>query len=115
MKAHDIGIWGEELALKYLKKKGYKHIQSRYRTRLGEIDLIMRRGELVVFVEVKLRSSALSALPRDYVTASKQRKLQSAALEWMAQNGGDIPVRFDVIEIDMRDGKPCIAHIENAF
>ncbi len=115
MKAHDIGLWGEEQALKYLKKKGYKLLQSRYRTRLGEIDLIMRRREVVVFVEVKLRSNAMSAAPRDYVTASKQHKLKSAAMEWMAQNGGDIPVRFDVIEIDMRDGKACITHIENAF
>ncbi len=115
MKAHDIGLWGEEQALKYLKKKGYKFVETRFRTRMGEIDLIMRRGELVVFVEVKLRLNAMSAAPRDYVTASKQRKLRSAALEWMAQNGADIPVRFDVVEIDMRDGKACITHIENAF
>ena len=115
MKAHDIGLWGEEQALKYLKKKGYKFLQSRYRTRLGEIDLIVSKREMVVFVEVKLRSNGISAAPRDYVTPSKQRKIQSAALEWLAQRGEDIPIRFDVIELDMRDGKTCITHIENAF
>ena len=116
MKEKLIGRFGENAAADYLRKKHYKIIGANYRCRLGEIDLIAENRECVVFVEVKSRRDAGFAEAREFVTASKQRKLIATAELWLAQNPTEKQPRFDVIEVYCENGVvKTIQHIENAF
>ena len=113
------GAWGEATAAAYLRKKHYKILASGYRSRFGEIDLIARTGNYLVFVEVKLRKTAKFALPREYVDWRKQDKLRTTAAQYLADHPTDLQPRFDVIEIYAPDGcataHPEIYHMEDAF
>jgi putative endonuclease len=93
------GRWGEEMAAKYLEKKGYRLIAAGYRCRFGEIDLILKKGATVVFAEVKLRRSSSFASAADNVTGAKRQRIKAAARMWLAEKDDDSPVRFDVIEV----------------
>lgn len=114
-----LGRWGEAQAADYLKKQGYRLLATGYRTRYGELDLVMQRGELIVFVEVKLRRSAAFAPARDHVTAGKRERLKITAGQWLAKEGCELPCRFDVVEVyapqGADTGNPRIFHIEDAF
>lgn len=117
-KAKTRGEIGEDIALRYLQGKGYKLVEQRARSRWGEIDLVMRKGGEVVFVEVKLRESARFAEAREFVDAHKQRRLRNTAELWMQEHGGDLRARFDVVEIyppHNSSEREEIVHIENAF
>ncbi|MBE6999918.1 MAG: YraN family protein [Clostridia bacterium] len=94
-----LGRWGEELAASAYKKKGYKLLDANYHSRFGEIDLILGKGKLVVFSEVKLRKSARFAAAREFVTRDKQEKIMKTALLWLADRKPMPEVRFDVVEI----------------
>ena len=113
------GAWGEDRAALYLRMRGYRIIERNFRCRQGEIDLIARKGEAVVFVEVKLRKNAEHGEAREFVTAVKQRRIVSAAELWLMKNRCELQPRFDVIEIYAPDGtktlRPRINHLENAF
>jgi len=122
MNARQRGKWGEGLALEYLKKKNYALVASGWRSRFGEIDLIVQNKEYLVFVEVKLRKNTDFAYAREYVGKDKQRKLRATANLWLAGHETQLQPRFDVIEIYAPDGSaapemihPEIIHIENAF
>ena len=113
-----LGKWGEEQAANYLRKKKYEIISAGYRTRFGEIDIIAKKKNLVVFVEVKLRKNDNFALAMEYVDVYKQNRLRTTAEIWLGQKQIDCPCRFDVIEVYApygADGKISINHIENAF
>lgn len=112
-----LGKWGEELAAKYLANKGYSILSANYRTRYGEIDLVTEHLGIIIFVEVKTRSSTQFGFPEEAVTPKKQQHLVHAAeLYLQAQNQLDSLWRFDVIAIRKGpDGKPLITHFENAF
>ena len=103
----------EARAADYLRKQKYEVIGANYRCRFGELDLIAKKRELVIFVEVKLRKNDRFGAAADAVTASKQDKLRKAAASWLASHDCDAPTRFDVIEIYTDTGR--INHIENAF
>ena len=107
------GREGEAKAADYLRHKKYEVIGANYRCRFGELDLIAKKRELVVFVEVKLRKNDRFGAAADAVTLSKQDKLRKAAASWLASHDCDAPARFDVIEIYTDTGR--INHIENAF
>jgi len=113
------GAEGERLALAYLKKKGYKLVESNFSTRYGEIDLIVRNHEYLLFVEVKLRKDSGFARAAEAVDFRKQKKLRDTAELWLAKGEhGELQPRFDVIEIYMTEGAAKadkIIHIENAF
>ena len=113
------GKWGEGQALKYLKGKGYSAVAESYRSRFGEIDLIVKNKDCLVFVEVKTRKNANFAQAREYVGKAKQRKIISTANMWLALHNTTLQPRFDVIEIYAPEGEntktPEIIHIENAF
>ncbi|MBQ6047858.1 MAG: YraN family protein [Oscillospiraceae bacterium] len=120
MTTGEIGAWGEDRACEYLTDKGYRIIRRNFSSRTGEIDIICKKGNMTVFVEVKTRRSSVYAEPRDFVTFSKQRKLKSAAKWWLSLTKSyDFPARFDVIEVFSPDGlygkDYSINHIENAF
>ena len=114
-----LGKWGEDTALRFLKKLGYHEIMRGYRTRFGEIDLIIRDDEYIIFAEVKLRKNRDFGEAREFVGAPKQRRLRSTAEIWLSANETGLQPRFDVIEIYAPDGTktrdPEIFHIENAF
>ena len=78
------GREGEAAAAAYLRKKKYEVIGANYRCRFGELDLIAKKRELVIFVEVKLRKNNRFGAASDAVTAAKQEKLRKAAASWMA-------------------------------
>ena len=107
------GKEGEAKAADYLRRKKYEVIGANYRCRFGELDLIAKKRELVIFVEVKLRKNDRFGAAADAVTFSKQDKLRKTAASWLAAHDCDAPTRFDVIEIYTDTGR--INHIENAF
>jgi putative endonuclease len=117
MDARQRGKWGEELALAYLNNKNYITISRGYRSRFGEIDLIVRNKGFIVFVEVKLRKNAVFAQAREFVGREKQKKIRMTASLWLASHNTKLQPRFDVIEVYAPDDKatPEIIHIENAF
>lgn len=114
-----VGAWGEALAAEYLKKKKYKLVATGYRSRFGEIDLIMANRKYLVFVEVKLRKSASFAAAHEYVDSYKQDRIRTTAAIYLSQNPTCLQPRFDVIEIYAPDGAatadPEIHHMEDAF
>ena len=117
MNTSERGKWGEEVALEYLIRKGYTTVAKGWRSRFGEIDLIVKNREYLVFVEVKLRKSANFAHAREYVGKSKQDKIRATASLWLVSHSNRLQPRFDVIEIYAPDetATPEIIHIENAF
>ena len=113
-----LGRFGEEQAAAYLNKKKYKILGLNYSCRFGEVDIIAQKDGYIAFVEVKLRKNAAFAQAREFVTASKQQRVMTAAQLWLSANPTDKQPRFDVIEIYAprgMDGELTINHIENAF
>lgn len=114
-----LGLWGEEQAAAFLKKRGVKILASRWRCRFGEIDLVARNGSFLCFVEVKLRKDNQLAPARAYVTVAKQRKLRVTAQRYLQLNPIELQPRFDVIEVYAPYGRqtkqPEIIYWENAF
>lgn len=109
-----LGCWGEDIAEKYLKKKGYIIVARNFRCRLGEIDIIALDGTKLVFAEVKTRQNQSYGLPCEAVNTQKIRHLKRMSAYYMALNfNEDRDVRLDVIEILMLEGRPYIRHIEN--
>ena len=113
------GDWGEALAAGYLKAHGCTILETNWRCRFGEIDLIAEKDGMLLFVEVKLRTNLQYGMPREYVTAKKQEKLRAAALLYLSMHGLDVPARFDVAEVytDAHHSARStrIEYIENAF
>ena len=107
-----MGRAGEQKATKYLKKLGYKILEKNYTTHLGEIDIIVKDGETIVFVEVKTRKDDLYGLPSQAVNYKKQEKYFAVATEYLVKNKlTDAVCRFDVVEICQEK----INHIIDAF
>ena len=112
------GVWGEHTARAYLERAGYRTVETNFRTRFGEIDIIAERGEYIVFVEVKTRKNARFAAAREYVTPAKQQRITATAALWLRQHPSGLQPRFDVIEVYGEEGisnAPRICHLENAF
>ena len=111
-----MGAWGEDLALRYLIKHGYRLVERNYRTRRGEIDLILRKEGTLVFVEVKLRRGTGFGDPLEAVTPRKQATLRYLAERYLAVREPDFDtVRFDVVGILASREGLRIDHIEDAF
>ncbi len=108
------GKLGEEIASKYITSKGGKVIEQNYRTKMGEVDLIVQINGELVFVEVKSRSNINYGYPSEAVNYKKQRKIINVAKYYILNNSlENVSIRFDVIEIYLKDKK--INHIVNAF
>jgi len=107
------GKWGEETALDYLNKNNYTTVQKGFRSRFGEIDIIVKNKEFLVFVEVKTRKNADFAHACEYVSKAKQKKIISTANYYLAKRPTKLQPRFDVIEIYTDPFE--VNHIENAF
>lgn len=111
------GDWGEDLALRYLTERGYTLVERNYRTRYGEIDLILRNSATLVFIEVKLRRGREFGDPVEAVTPRKQAAVRSIAEQYLAEREPDFEdLRFDVVGIlASRDEPPKVQHIQDAF
>jgi len=110
------GERGEDLACRYLERKGYRILARNYRTRSGEIDIVARDGEVTVFVEVKERQDALHGGGYEAVTKSKRRRVIRAAQSYAAAHGlWEAALRFDVMSIDWSTGDPSMRHNLGAF
>lgn len=115
-KRKHLGIKGEEYAANFLTENGYSIIHRNYRCKSGEIDIIARQDQTLVFLEVKARSSNLFGSPATAVTVRKQQQIARVAQEFLArENLFDTAARFDVISILFDGQKPDITHIPNAF
>lgn len=113
------GAWGEALAAEYLRGKGYRILNTGFRCKFGEVDIIASNQSFLVFVEVKLRKSPSYARAAEFVGPQKQKRLRTTASIYLSRYPTFLQPRFDVIEIYAPQGtatvRPEINHIEEAF
>lgn len=113
------GAWGEAQAARYLQRKHYRLVAAGFRSRFGEIDLIVKDRKFLVFVEVKLRKNENFAQAMEYVDRHKQDRLRATASWYLSQHPTKLQPRFDVVEIYAPQGAntedPKFFHMEDAF
>ncbi|MCX8030290.1 MAG: YraN family protein [Thermodesulfovibrionales bacterium] len=110
-----IGNRGENIAANYLREKGYLLLHRNYLTPYGEVDIIAKENNTLVFVEVKTRKRMTFGNPYESVTLKKQAKLKNIALFYLKNIQELYQVRFDVISIKFENGQTKIEHIKDAF
>ncbi len=106
-----IGNIAENMACEYLKNEGYEILRRNFETEFGEIDIIVQKGDVVAFVEVKAQSHPSDFNPSEKVNKQKQSKIKKTAIVFSWEHGEDWCYRFDIIEIVAEE----ILHIEDAF
>ena len=113
------GSFGEEIAVEFLLEKGYQIIARNFRCRMGEIDIIAKKDQVLTFIEVKTRNSLLAGNPAEAVTFTKQQKIRRVAQYYLLLEGllDNMPVlSFDVIEIIKHENKLVrFKHYEHCF
>ena len=116
MKRRDTGILGEKLAKDFLEKKGYRIIETNYRCPEGEIDIVARHNDSLVFVEVRTKTSLEFGSPEESITLTKQERLKTIASRYQQTHNNLPPLwRIDVVAIELKRGKLSrIELIENA-
>jgi putative endonuclease len=112
-----LGREGEEAAARALVRAGLRIVDRRFRCRFGEIDIIARDRDILVFVEVKSRSGVGFGHPAESITATKQRRMARVAQYFLSQRREtDVPCRFDVVEVLRKPGIDLeVRHIVDAF
>jgi putative endonuclease len=112
-----IGSEAESLAAHWLEARGCRVLERGYRSRIGEVDLILADGPVLVFCEVKARRSGRFGPPEEAVTPLKQSRIRRLAQEYQQKRHlFGCPVRFDVLAVSVaRSGPPAIRHIPEAF
>ena len=115
-KRQSLGKLGEDLACTELERRGYAILARRYRSRFGEIDIVAHHEETIVFVEVKARDGDEFGGGAAAVTPWKQRRIAQMAVDYLSHNNlHDRPCRFDVVTVDVKDGRPEIVVYAHAF
>lgn len=111
------GLYYEKLALKHLKKQGLTLLHKNYHCRLGEIDLVLRDVDYIVFTEVRYRENTDFGNGLDSVTQIKQQKLIKTAQHYLLHHSlyEKIAARFDVVSISLSQGKPELVWVKNVF
>lgn len=109
------GKEGEEMATQFLIEKGYEIIVRNYRHKRSEIDLIVKKNNWLIFVEVKLRSSDLYGYPEDFVDYKKAKNIMEGAEQYTFENNWHGNVRYDIVSIRIQKDKTEIIQIEDAF
>lgn len=117
MAAHnDLGNWGETKAATFMEQKGFEIVQRNYRDRHAEIDLIVQKDKMLIFVEVKTRTNVSFGFPEEFVNAAKAKSVMKAAENYIFDFDWHFDVRFDIVSILVfTNGKIEIRHIEDAF
>ena len=105
----------EQFARRYLEQQGMCLVESNYRCKAGEIDLIMQERDTLVFVEVRYRGSANFGSAAESITPAKQRKLLTTARHYLQHHRTSAPCRFDVVGITGQNGVDNIEWIKDAF
>ncbi len=110
------GRAGEDLAWEHLRHAGYRLVARNLRSRFGEIDLVVERGDTLVFVEVRTRTGTRFGTPLESIDERKRRQVARLAASFLARRRlDDRRARFDVVAVEWQDGAPKIEHVENAF
>ena len=118
MQSKTIGTLGENIAKNYLEKRGYKILETNYKTKIGEIDIIAQKGKNLVFIEVKTITTKENFLPEDKVNHRKKTKLINLVKFYLQEKkiNFDIPLQIDVIGIKLgKDKESEIQHFENVI
>jgi putative endonuclease len=111
-----LGKTGEDLACAELQRRGYAILARRYRTRFGEIDIVAREGDTIVFVEVKARATSRFGDGAAAVTGGKQRRIGRMAADYLVRRRlDDRPCRFDVVSVDLSLVRPVVEVYRDAF
>jgi len=111
------GDMGESIALKFLRKQGFKIIETNYKAKMGEIDIIAKKDKCLHFIEVKYRQELRFGAGRDAVHSRKQRTIRNVANLYLIQNKLQFKINacFDVLEIHSIGGVDTIEHLVNCF
>ncbi len=112
---NELGTLGEELAVEFLEKNGYKILETNWTFQKAEVDIIAQKDTVLAVIEVKTRSSIEFGLPQDFVKPKKIQLLVKAINEYVISNDLDLEVRFDIIAIQKENKGFLIEHIEDAF
>lgn len=113
---NDLGNWGERKASAFLEEKGFEIIEKNYRHRHAEIDLIVRKDKMLIFVEVKTRTGTAFGMPEEFVNVTKARLIMAAAEHYIYDKDWRFDIRFDIVSIlILPNGKTDIRHVEDAF
>lgn len=115
--AHTLGRQAEQVAARFLERNGYAVLTRNFRHGRREIDLIVRRGDLVAFVEVKARAGSGYGHPLEAITARKRREIEKVARAWVARHGrAGLAYRFDALAVLWRKGgTPVVEHVPGAW
>lgn len=116
--AQGLGRWGEDLAARYLRARGWSILARNYRFGRREVDLVVRRDDLVAFVEVKARSARGYGHPLEAITRLKRREVEAVATHFLASHGLDgVDVRFDAVAVYYRPDSryASLEHVEDAW
>ncbi|GAB3932751.1 YraN family protein [Larkinella terrae] len=112
---NETGKRGEDEAVRYLQQKGYQILERNYRHQHAEIDLIAQKGKLLIFAEVKTRTSTRFGNPEEFVTYTKARLVMKAAEHYIFTKDWNHDVRFDIVAVTVLPDEVTIKHIEDAF
>ncbi|MES2812249.1 MAG: YraN family protein [Bacteroidota bacterium] len=112
---NDLGKVGEEKAVAYLQQEGYEILETNFTAHKAEIDIIARKNDWLIVIEVKTRSSVDFGAPEDFVNKKKIKLLVEAINEYVEQSGLDLEIRFDIIAVVKEKDKFNIEHLEDAF
>jgi len=110
-----IGRLGEERAAEYLQSKGYILLETNYRFKRNEVDLIMKRDNVLVFVEVKSKTSVSYGFPEEAVDSKKAARIIETAEHYVFEQNWQGLLRFDIVAIVNKRGSVDIKHFEDAF
>ena len=113
--ARRLGVRAERRAAWFYRLRGYRIVARNVRTRYGELDLIVRRGGTLVFVEVKARQSLTAGDGLDAVTLAKQQRIERLAAAWLVRNAHDGPCRYDVVSLQWTGWRFRVTHVPDAW
>jgi len=112
---NDLGLLGEDVAIDYLIKHGYQILERNYRYQKGEVDILAKKDDALVAVEVKTRTGNYFGDPHEFVKPKKIKLLVATVDHYVTQHDLDVEVRFDIIGIVHAENQFKIEHIEDAF
>jgi putative endonuclease len=112
---NELGKIGEDLAVEFLEKKGYKILERNWRFKKAEVDIITLKKDVLAIIEVKTRSSNYCGNPQDFVNPKKIQLLVEAINQYVTTKDLDVEVRFDIVAILKNQKEFNIEHLKDAF
>ncbi|MGV6860736.1 MAG: YraN family protein [Putridiphycobacter sp.] len=112
---NELGIKGERVAKAMLEQKGYHILETNYRFKHLEVDIIAEYNNELIFVEVKTRQSDYLAGPEETVSRAKQKSIVKVAHAYITENDLDSEVRFDIVSVILNEKETKVEHLEDAF